>query len=348
MYRKFFLLFGLAIVLLSMTCFEPATENDVFKLDDLSFRMPKKFPKPHYRFEHNKLSKEVFELGRYLFYDPMLSRDNSVSCAACHQHFAAFAHIDHKLSHGIEGKFGTRNVPALQNLIWQESFMWDGGINHLEVQAIAPITSPIEMDESLANILLKLKASEKYRNLFQKAYHDTIINSERLLKALTQFTGLMISADSRYDRYLAKKDTFSLTEKQGLKLFEAKCASCHTAPLFTTNAYENNLLPVDTTLNDYGRYLITKNEADRGKFKVPSLRNIARTYPYMHDGRFRNMKELLNFYGSLYLQNPSDPRLKQIGNLSADEKKQLTAFLNTLTDYEFIYNRNFDDPNGFR
>ena len=313
---------------------------------DVKLKLPKNFPKPNYTFKNNKLTPEKFVLGRALFYDEILSKDNTVSCASCHQQIAAFAHIDHKLSHGIYGRIGNRNIPALQNLIWNKEFMWDGGINHIEIQAIAPMTNPLEMDESLPRILTKLKASDKYKDLFYKAFKDSTISSQRFLKALTQFMGLMITNQSKYDKYIAGKEEFNEEEKQGLTLFEKKCASCHTAPLFTNNEYKNNGIAVDTSLHDIGRALITGGEKDYYSYRVPTLRNIERTYPYMHDGRFRKLKDIINFYGDpANFSETSDPLLQKIGLLTFDEKQQIIAFLKTLTDYEFLRDKRFIDPN---
>lgn len=323
-------------------------ENPYFKITskDVELKIPKGFPKPNYNFKKNKLSPDVFVLGRKLFYDNILSKDNSVSCGTCHQRIAAFAHIDHKLSHGIYAKIGTRNVPALQNLIWKDTYMWDGGVNNLEVQPINPITSPIEMDETLENVILKLKRDTAYVKLFKKAYKDTLINSERILKSLAQFTGLMISSNSRYDKYMRKEDTFSLAEKNGLKLFRAKCESCHKEPLFTDNSYRNNGIKTDPFLNDKGRGKITGNEKEDQTFKVPGLRNVEMTYPYMHDGRYKNLKEVINHYSnSANHDTRCDSVLKKIGSLSDQEKKELLSFLSTLTDKTFLYDRRFADPN---
>lgn len=318
----------------------PITKNDVVLKYPVSFR------KPFYSFEKNKLSPESFTLGRKLFYDPILSKDSSISCESCHQRSAAFAHIDHSLSHGINSRIGTRNVPALQNLIWKDTYMWDGGVNHLEVQAINPITNPDEMGESLENIIYKLKRNKEYVMLFKRAYNDSIINSERILKSLTQFTGLMISANSRYDRYILDKDTFSIQEKNGLELFRKKCASCHKEPLFTDNSYRNNGLQPDTSLNDKGRGKISNVENDNYKFKVPGLRNIELTFPYMHDGRFRKLKDVMNHYSENLNKNVnSDEKVKEIGSLTDKEKKDIIAFLLTLTDRYFLNDKRFADPN---
>jgi len=336
------------LFILLFLCSSFFQENPFFKITskDVELKIPIGFPKPKYTFKKNTLTPEVFSLGRKLFYDNLLSKDNTVSCGTCHQRIAAFAHIDHKLSHGIYAKIGTRNVPALQNLIWKDTYMWDGGVNNLEVQPINPITSPIEMDETLANIILKLKSNKDYVALFKNAYKDTVINSERILKALTQFTGLMISSNSRYDKYLNGKDTFSVAEKNGLKLFRAKCSNCHKEPLFTDNSYRNNGIKIDTTLKDIGRGKITGIEKDNQLFKVPTLRNIEMTYPYMHDGRFKKLKDVINHYSnSANYFKGVDSSLFKIGNLSEQEKKDIHSFLLTLTDKTFLYDRRFADPN---
>ncbi|MDQ3046824.1 MAG: c-type cytochrome [Bacteroidota bacterium] len=333
-------------VILSFSVFLLGWMNDhSVSKKDVAFILPEGFPKPNYDFSTNRLSPDIFTLGRKLFYDPILSKDSSTSCESCHQRVAAFAHIDHALSHGIDGQIGTRNVPSLQNLIWNNSFMWDGGANHIDTQPISPITSPIEMNESLAHIIIKLKKNREYRSLFKKAYKDTIINSERILKSLAQFTGLMISANSRYDKYIAGKDTFSIQEKNGLDLFRSKCASCHKEPLFTDNTFRNNGIKADTSLKDFGRGKITNMEYDNYKFKVPGLRNIEMTFPYMHDGRYKKLKDVMKHYSSQNHNLPTDPEVKNIGELNDKERKDIIAFLLTLTDKEFLNDRRFKNPN---
>jgi cytochrome c peroxidase len=227
---------------------------------DVKLIIPKGFPKPNYSFKNNSISPEGFVLGRKLFYDPILSKDSTISCGSCHQQFAAFAHIDHALAHGIGGQIGNRNVSPLQNLIWSKEFMWDGGINHIEVQAIAPITNKLEMSESLENVIKKLNQRIDYRNDFYSAFKDSVITSEKMLKSLTQFMGLMISSNSRYDKYISGKEAFSEEEKMGLALFRANCASCHQEPLFTDNSYRSNGISVNKRLDDKGRFIITGNE----------------------------------------------------------------------------------------
>jgi cytochrome c peroxidase len=321
--------------------------NSYFRISvaDVTLSIPKGFPNPTYTFNDNPLRAAVFVLGRKLFYDPILSKDSTVSCASCHIRLAAFGHFDHALSHGIEGRIGRRNVPPLQNLIWKDAFMWDGGVNHLELQPISPITNHTEMDETLKGVLEKLSHKGNYKSDFFAAFGDSMPTSAGMLKALAQFTGLMISANSRYDKYMQGTDTFSAEEIAGLAIFRAKCAVCHTEPLFTNNAYKSNGLPADTSLNDKGRAAITGADADTYKFKVPSLRNIAMTYPYMHDGRFRKLQDVLLFYSHPeHLAAHRSPEMENIGTLTDTDKKCIYSFLQTLTDKSFIYDRRFIDP----
>ncbi|MBI1837090.1 MAG: cytochrome-c peroxidase [Flavobacteriia bacterium] len=340
-------LYLFVVISITLILFSFDQKEDFFEITkkDVKFIVPKGFPEPNYKFKNNKLTPEIFLIGRKLFYDEILSKDNTVSCASCHERIAAFAHVDHKLSHGIYGKIGTRNVPPIQNMVWKTSFMWDGGINHIEVQPIGPITNKIEMDETIENVIFKIKKDPIYVQMFQKAYKDDIISSERIMKSLTQFIGMMVSSNSRYDRFIQQKDTLSKLEKNGLTLFRQKCASCHTEPLFSNNQFLSNGLKMDSTLKDYGRYSITKKEEDKLKFSVPSLRNIEMTYPYMHDGRFKKLSDVLNFYSNSSLHSENvDARVKNIGVLSADDKKSIIAFLLTLTDKSFLYDRRFVDP----
>ncbi|MCW3126768.1 MAG: Cytochrome-c peroxidase [Bacteroidetes bacterium] len=322
-------------------------DNPYFKIGerDVTFQLPKGFPVPNYTFKNNKPTPAGFTLGRMLFYDPILSKDSTTSCASCHQRIAAFAHIDHPLSHGINGLIGKRNVPALQNLAWGQSFMWDGGVNNLEVQPLSPMTNPIEMNSDLGEVLKKLKHSDYYRTAFKEAYGDTLISSERMLKAITQFTGMMVSSNSRYDKFMRHEDTLSQFEFNGLIVFREKCAKCHREPLFTDESFKSSGLMPDTLLNDPGRELITGRYKDENTYKVPSLRNVAMTYPYMHDGRFRSLEQVLDHYaaGKFYTLNIS-PELLEARNLSDVEKKEIIAFLKTLTDKEFLYDRRFADP----
>ena len=303
------------------------------------------FPKPNYNFSKNPLDSLKIELGRKLFYDPILSQNNSTSCASCHSPYAAFAHNDHDLSHGIYDSIGPRNAPALFNLAWHKFFMWDGAINHLNPQPLAPIHSHTEMGSSIKEVLGKLRKDSIYTFNFKKAFGDTQITSDRFLKSLAQFQLTLVSNNSKYDSVKRKKSEFTLQEKNGYKLFVKHCNSCHTEPLFMNHSFANNGLPIDKTLNDFGRIKITQNLIDSLKFKIPSLRNLTYSFPYMHDGRFSNLYQVLNHYAndiktSTYIDN----RLQGGIQLTENEKVDLIAFLLTLNDKEFMRNKKFQFP----
>ncbi|QHW00735.1 cytochrome-c peroxidase [Spirosoma endbachense] len=318
-----------------------------FHTTPVPFRQPANFPTPVYELSQNPLTVQGVALGKSLFYDTQLSRDSTVSCGFCHQQFAGFAHSDHALSHGIDNKFGTRNVPSLQNAAWGREFFWDGGITDLNTLFIAPLTNPVEMDMKFANVLARVQQSPKYPQMFKSAFGSDTVTTARFLKAISQFVLTLVSADSRYDKYVRKESGGDLTsdELAGLTLFKQKCATCHATDLFTDYSYRNNGLPV-SSINDQGRYTITLNEADRLKFKVPSLRNVERTFPYMHDGRFTTLEQVLNHYSTGVKDSPTlDPALKANGQLgialTATEQQQVISFLKTLTDNTFITNRAF-------
>ena len=310
-----------------------------FSSDLVVFVYPDYFPKPEYNFAENPLSERKIELGRALFYDPILSKDSTISCASCHSPYNAFAHTDHDLSHGINDSIGTRNAPALFNLAWGKSFMWDGAIHHLDVQALAPISHPGEMGENIKNVVLKLQNTQEYPSLFEAAFGNKNITGEHLLKAISQFQLTLVSANSKYDSVQRKESSYTVQESKGYELYKSNCSSCHTEPLFTNNIFERNGLEIDTTLNDYGRMKISKDSKDSAFFKVPSLRNLSYTYPYMHDGRYRKLKDVLNHYTS----NPSLSNGKII-NLSSNDKADLIAFLLTLNDREFVFNKEHQFP----
>ena len=307
--------------------------------------IPKNWPKPVYDFKNNPLTEEGFQLGRHLFYDPILSKDNTISCASCHLQATGFTHVDHELSHGIEGKIGTRNSLTLQNLAWNKHFMWDGGVNHLDVQALAPITSEVEMNETLENVVIKLQQSEKYQELFYKAFGTKKITGQYTLKAISQFVVSLTTSNSKYDKVIRKEEKFTKMEQKGYDLFKKHCTSCHKEPLLTSNSFENNGLALDTTLNDFGRMNITQNPMDSLKFKVPTLRNIEFTFPYMHDGRFKTLNEVVKHYNSGVQQNKTTAKqLQKPMNLSDNERTELIAFLKTLTDKEFLFNPKYGFP----
>jgi cytochrome c peroxidase len=304
------------------------------------FTRPKDFPDPIYNFSANPLSDDKIELGRALFYDPLLSKDNQISCASCHSPYNAFAHTDHDLSHGIDDEIGNRNAPALFNLAWQQSFMWDGAINHLDMQALAPISHPKEMGESIENVVHKLNGEPLYSTLFNKAYGDSIATGEKVLKSLAQFQLSLVSSNAKYDKVKSKSEAFTEQELKGYNLFLKNCNSCHAEPLFSNYAFKSNGLPIDTTLNDYGKWTITKNSNDSLLFKVPSLRNLSYTYPYMHDGRFTSLYNVINHYTNIQPDSSLvSTELNKTISFTNNNKTDLIAFLLTLNDKEFVFDK---------
>lgn len=310
------------------------------------FNVPINWPQPHYSFERNPIDSSKIYLGRALFYSSLLSRNNKISCASCHSPYASFAHTDHALSHGIDDKIGSRNAPALVNLAWSNSFMWDGAINHLDMQALFPITHPLEMDETMQHVVEKLQVNKPFPKLFYAAYKDSSITGERVLKSISQFMLSLVSAESKYDSVMQNKSEFTLQEKNGYRLFKMYCASCHPEPLFTNYTFQNNGLAVDEQLQDLGRMKVTHAAIDSLKFKVPTLRNIEYTYPYMHDGRFKNLTQVLVHYSSGITQSSTlANQLKKDGiPLSPNERVDITAFLLCLSDKKFIFNPSNDYP----
>ena len=317
------------------------------KLTHVTLKYPKNWPQPNYDFTKNPLTKEGIELGRKLFYDPILSQDSIISCSSCHLSFTAFTHVDHALSHGIRDSIGTRNSPVLINLAWGKLFMWDGAVNHLDVQALAPISHPAEMGENINSVVNKLRLTKRYPDLFNKVYGDSIITGERVLKSIAQFQLTLISANSKYDKIMRNEPNINFTEQElnGYKLFKNHCSSCHQEPLFTSGKFANNGLKIDPNLMDYGRIKITHNSKDSLLFKIPTLRNIEFSYPYMHDGRYKSLNDVINHYSSeIYDSETLDYRLKKGVNLTHNEKIDLIAFLLTLSDKEFLFNPDFGYP----
>lgn len=307
--------------------------------------IPESWPQPEYDFEKNPVTENGFELGRKIFYDPELSRDGTISCASCHLQYTAFTHVDHNVSHGIEGRKGTRNAPALVNLAWNNSFHWDGGVNHLRVQGINPIEHPAEMDNNLSNVLAYMNADHEYREAFFNVFGDSLITTDKLMNALTQFTVSLISSNSKYDKVMRGETLFTDQESNGYILFQRHCNSCHKAPLFNSNDFKSNGLSIDTVYNDLGRYRITGIGNDSLLFRVPTLRNIEFSFPYMHDGRFNKLSDVVDHYTNVDpTQNYLSEELQISIKLSDHEKKDLIAFLKTLTDKEFLYNQKFSFP----
>ena len=227
------------IVILLLAAAVSACSKDVLNELFTGFQKPANFPEPVYHFNTNTVTKDGFELGRKLFYETQLSANNTISCGSCHIQTAAFTHHGHTVSHGILDRLGTRNTPPIMNLAWSSSFMWDGGIADLDLQSVAPITNHLEMDETMPNVLSKLRNSAKYPALFKKAFGSDAITTADFLKALSQFMVMCVSSNSKYDSVIRNEagKIFTAEEQEGLVLVQEKCGSCHTAPLFTDNSF---------------------------------------------------------------------------------------------------------------
>ena len=330
--------------------FSCTDNDDVYINKPLEVVVPSNFPEMAYNMALNPPTEKGFELGKKLFYDGRLSSDGLVSCGFCHIQENAFTHHGHAFSHGVQEGIGTRNTPAIQNLAYQTTFMYDGAANHLDLQPIIPLTSVVEMNGELNAILKMMKADPVYRSLFKQAFVDGDITIENMLKALSQFMVMLTSSDSKFDKYIREEAGGSLTQEEwtGYALFNSKCASCHATDLMTDNSFRNNGLVVNPAINDLGRYRVTELATDYYKFKVPSLRNVAMTAPYMHDGRFGTLESVLDYYSSGVTDSPTlDPILKQNGvlgiALTSTEKVQLIAFLKTLTDNQYLTDKRFSE-----
>lgn len=320
-------------------------ENDK---PEISFYQPSNFPQPKYNFNSNPVTTAGFELGRKLFYDPILSRDNSISCGSCHISYSAFTHHGHAVSHGIDNLLGKRNAPAVMNMAWSSEFMWDGGVNQLDMLSIAPIENPVEMDLEFADAVQKVKSSSVYPPLFKSAFGSDEVTGPKLLQALSQFMNMLVSANSRYDKWKRNEGgSLSADELEGYNLVQQKCSSCHSTDLFTDDKFHNNGIN-NTFTSDSGRARITERPEDVGKFKTPSLRNIEKTQPYMHNGSFQTLEEVLQHYNSGVKTSATLDTVLQQNSvtgipLTASEQQKIIAFLKTLTDEEFIRDTRFSE-----
>lgn len=299
--------------------------------------------------EDNPLSREGIELGRRLFYERRLSDNNSISCASCHKQEFAFAD-NRAFSLGVEDRTGVMNSMPLFNLGWSRHFFWDGRSPSLEEQMTDPIINHVEMASNWADVLDKLNADSSYRAQFKQVFGADKINSSLVMKAMTQFELSLLSFNTRFDQYYFEGHADALTaqEERGLDIFFGigNCNHCHSDVLLTDNFFRNNGLD---SLPEPGLYNTTGKESDRGRMKVPSLRNIAVTAPYMHDGRFKTLEEVVDFYSRrIQPKSPNiDEHIVPLGRglgLSPAQKADLIAFLHTLTDSSFLKNPAFSDP----
>jgi cytochrome c peroxidase len=316
------------------------------------------FPIPNIASD-NELTVQGVKLGRMLFYEKMLSADGTQACASCHLQEFAFTDSA-QFSIGVRGEKGGRHAMSVFNMAWNDNeFFWDGRAHLLRDQALLPIQDELEMDETLENVVAKLSASQMYKDQFIRVFGTDEVTSEKVSLALEQFMNSITSTNSKYDDFLSDSTVFSESEKRGFKLFNteynqffpeqsgADCQHCHSGLNFENDQYMNNGL--DATFADDGRGKATEDPADNGKFKVTSLRNIALTAPYMHDGRFSTLEEVVEHYNSqLQASSTLDPALEQTREtglfLTEQDKKDLVAFLKTLTDKDLTTNSEYSTP----
>ncbi len=311
--------------------------------------------------EDNPLTQQGVQLGKMLFFEKMLSRDGSQACADCHQQENGFSDPA-QFSLGVDMLPGKRHSMSIFNLAWHDNeFFWDGRAPSLREQALMPIEDPLEMDETLENVVAKLSASQLYKDQFKRAFDSEEVTAEKIGLALEQFMLSIVSYDSKYDKYIAGEVELTESELRGKALFEteynpffpefsgADCQHCHGGANFENDRYMNNGLDTDDDMDDLGRELVTNDPSDRGKFKVPTLRNIAVTAPYMHDGRFQTLEEVVDHYNEgIQASATADPTVlntKETGLfLTEQDKQDLINFLKTLTDERFLTNEAYQSP----
>jgi cytochrome c peroxidase len=307
----------------------------------------------------NPMTIEGITLGKKLFFEKLLSKNNSISCGSCHAPAYAFNDKGMVSSLGVNGTQSIRNAMPLFNLAWtsvtSRRFNWHGSAGTLEEQALGPVRDPLEMQESWINVVSKLQSTSEYPQLFQKAFCTSEIDSNLVVKAIAQFERTLISGDSKYDRYFLETEegidlpgdyTPTAQERRGLEIYIAEgkgdCFHCHGTPfqiLWSNNEFVNNGLDASP---DSGLAQITKDPLDLGKFKTPSLRNLNWTAPYMHDGRFGTLEEVIEFYNSgIQSSSPNIDGSQKPRSLTAQDKADLLAFLNTLNDSSFVNNPAF-------
>jgi cytochrome c peroxidase len=349
---------------ISLVIFSCRKDNTRYLPTPYNLEIPSHFPDMIIPAD-NPMTVEGVELGRFLFYEKRLSGDNTQSCASCHLPSASFSDPN-QYSTGIDGIQGNRHSMALVNLGWEDFFFWDGRKTTLETQILEPVPNPIEMHQSWKRTVEKLNADVTYRNRFFKAFGEEGIDSTKATKAIAQFIRTLISGESKFDVMYKYENNLALNSSEqailqtvdveewaGYDLFKslngADCFHCHNGPLMRVKKFSNNgLMP--NSFDDKGRASVTNNPEDNYKFKVPTLRNIALTAPYMHDGRFATLDEVIEHYSSGIHMSPTIDPLIEFGSqggvqLDAQEKYLLKKFLLTLTDQKFVTNPNFQDPN---
>ncbi len=345
MKSKRYILLGIGLAVYSLSTVSCRKEVKALpEPEEFSLEIPPGFPEMDFP-EDNAFSLARWRLGKRLFYDPILSRDSSISCASCHRQDLAFAD-DKAFSPGIKNRPGTRNATALANIGYHPYFLREGSVPSLEMQALVPVQEHNEFDHSMPEIAVKLQQSATYRRLSQEAYArepDPWV----ITRALGVFQRSLISGQSAYDKYLYQGQSAALneSEKRGMELFfssRTQCASCHSGFNFTNYSFENNGL--DSVYRDPLRMRLSNDPNDEGRTKVPSLRNLGFTAPYMHDGRFNKLEEVIRHYEEGGKQHPNQSPLVRPFTLSTQERADLLAFLLSLDDQHFVDNPFFAKP----
>lgn len=357
--KKIFLLSLFLTVLIFACKKDPAEEPAEYDPTPYAINLGS-FPDPEFPAD-NKPTVAGVQLGRMLFYEKMLSKDGSQSCADCHRQQHAFSD-SLRFSIGVEKLPGKRQAMATMNLAWHKNGMfWDGRASLVRDQALKPIQDPLEMNEKLENVVAKLENEKKYRDQFIRAFGTDEITPEKIGLAVEQFEFVMISNNSKYDKYKRGEVTLTAEEERGRQLFFAEfdpiggkkggeCFHCHATFNFTNDEYMNNGLDVEANQTDIGHMKVTNDPEDKARFKVPSLRNVALTAPYMHDGRFQTLEEVIDHYNTGAKNSPTVEFLMQYNlqpgglGLSSQDKADLVAFLKTLTDTDFLTNPAFKSP----
>ncbi len=335
-------------ILTCVTAITSCKKEDEVKCETLSdspynLVLPSHFPSIEFP-DDNELTEKRVELGRRLFYDTRLSADNTLSCASCHDQLSAFTD-NLAIAEGIEGRVGFRNSPTLGNVAYQERLFGEGGVPTLEIQILAPIGDENEFDHDVNIIEADLQADPILNDLSQIAY-DRDIDIYAITRAIACFERTMITGGSPYDKHILEEEFLEEDEIAGMELFfsdELACATCHSGHNFTDGGFHN--IGLYTTYDDDGRFRITNDEADKGKFKTPSLRNIELTYPYMHNGSIQTLEEVINHFNTGGLSHINQSELVVPLELTALEKSQLLAFLKSLTDTSFITNPDLNPIN---
>lgn len=350
------------LVATSMIFIESCKKHDPY-LDDFSptpyeLKIPEGFPDMIIPSD-NPMTVEGVALGKKLFYDEILSRDYSISCGSCHSPYSSFSDSS-KFSKGVGGALGNRQSMAIVNLGWGFGFFWDGRAATLEQQILQPVPNPVEMHLQWTEAVSRLQNHPTYPYLFKKAFNTYEVDSLLAAKAIAQFLRTMISGNSKFDKVVRSEASFTPEEATGYELFNrdkneaagisgGDCFHCHIAPVFfqLNTEYMNNGL--DEVFADRGRGNVTGNVYDDGKFKIPTLRNIELSAPYMHDGRFATLEEVVEHYSTGLKNSPTlSALMKEVDNggvlLTPYEKSCMVAFLKTLTDWDFVNNPEFRDP----